>query len=124
MSRVRCKISTLCCLGDFTPTNRTVGRHASQIASASDASFLLRWRIRSEITPDQPGQVSHPQPDQDQHEPRLIRRRLAEAYKPRSFFALPSGDQCPLCSPLWCWQFTRGLNWAKTPFGLSLKIHT
>ncbi len=42
-SRTRCCINRPCCSGDLTTTNRMVGRlTASQIASASAASFLLR----------------------------------------------------------------------------------
>ena len=43
-SRVRCSINWLCCSADLTCTKRMVGRRtASQIASASAASFLLRF---------------------------------------------------------------------------------
>ena len=43
ISRTRCSIMMLCCSGVFTGTNRIVGRAtASQIASASAASFLPR----------------------------------------------------------------------------------
>src|SRR5262245_3256213 len=42
-SRVRCCINRPCCSADLTLTKRMVGRRtASQIASASAASFLLR----------------------------------------------------------------------------------
>jgi hypothetical protein len=44
ISRVRCTTNTPCCSGDFAPTKRIVGRvTASQIASASDASFFERF---------------------------------------------------------------------------------
>ena len=44
ISRTRCSIMTLCCSGVFTATKRMVGRvTASQIASASAASFLPRF---------------------------------------------------------------------------------
>jgi hypothetical protein len=43
ISLTRCSFMTLCCSGDFTATKRMVGRViASQIVSASAASFLLR----------------------------------------------------------------------------------
>jgi hypothetical protein len=43
-SRARCIDSAACCSGDFTGTNRIVGRvTASQTASASAASVLLRF---------------------------------------------------------------------------------
>jgi hypothetical protein len=42
--RVLCSISTACCSGVFTATNRIVGRvTASQIGSASDASVFPRF---------------------------------------------------------------------------------
>ncbi len=42
-THVRCSINRPCCTADLTCTNRMVGRRtASQIASASAASFLLR----------------------------------------------------------------------------------
>lgn len=44
IDRVRCSTITLCCAGDFTGTNRMVGRvAASQIASASAMSFFWRF---------------------------------------------------------------------------------
>ncbi len=43
-SRVRCMDSAACCSGDFTGTNRIVGRlTASQTASASAASVFPRF---------------------------------------------------------------------------------
>jgi hypothetical protein len=43
-SRVRCSIRTDCCAGVLIGTNRIVGLvTASQIASASAMSFLLRF---------------------------------------------------------------------------------
>ena len=43
-SRTRCSIRTLCCSSLFTGTKRIVGRAtASQIASASVASFFCRF---------------------------------------------------------------------------------
>jgi len=47
-SRARCNASAACCSGDFTGTNRIVGRAtASQIASVSLASVLPRLGMAS-----------------------------------------------------------------------------
>jgi hypothetical protein len=43
IERVRCATMMLCCSGDFIATKRMLGRvTASQIASASAASFFCR----------------------------------------------------------------------------------
>ena len=45
INRTRCNIITLCCSGVFTGTKRMVGRvTASQMASASAASFFCRFK--------------------------------------------------------------------------------
>jgi hypothetical protein len=45
INRTRCSIITLCCSGVFTGTKRMVGRvTASQMASASAASFFCRFK--------------------------------------------------------------------------------
>jgi len=45
INRTRCNIITLCCSGVFTGTKRIVGRvTASQMASASAASFFCRFK--------------------------------------------------------------------------------